>query len=324
MSNAAQTRRLNGVPPSATSAIRALGDAARSQNDAVISIAPEATIEEIVAQVEASSVPRLDLLVPNGTRALQSRVGCKIVARAASDAGIRVTLFTADEQTAEAAHIAELDVVGVRGAILPPTTPTSVPKIASGEEPGGRHQGLEDEGRRSGDSDPTFRRPPPGSRPSTPDSRPPVDDGFLDRLRAFDQAQSSQPPPAGDILPTTEGAVLFDAAGDLGVPRPSSPRQAAWESAFEEMGATMAAEPMAPVDPLGAVPRQPPSIAEPSGHTRAAQPARLRSIAPRLPWRRQSVVSEDEVEPEDPVSRPQLATVRRPGRPLRWPLAILG
>jgi len=43
-----------------------------------------------------------------------------------------------------------------------------------------------------------------------------------------------------------------------------------------------------------------------------------------LPWRRQSVVSEDEVELEDPVSRPQLATVRRSGRSLRWPLAILG
>ena len=229
-----------------------LGETARDGETVLIPVLPAATIDEIIGHLEAARGRSVELLVPNNTRALQSLAGCELVRNAAAERGVRLTLFTADEKTAGAAKVAKIDTVAVGGPITvptgrkaasppqpavpaprpspsPPAKPTPVPE---------RRSPVQDQSRRAAAPPPRMAAsPPPG---------PAEEADFLTGLAAFERQQASRPAGAGETLSSAEGAVLFDAPGDLGVPRGSAPEQNEWAAAFDDMGDTMAAEPMSP------------------------------------------------------------------------------
>ena len=134
---------------------------AGSQTDVLIPVSPDMAIEEIVARVWSLHTPHVELLVPDNTKALQSLAGCETLQQAASSTGIHLTLFTADEQTTEAAGMANLEVIGVGGSILAPTTP--MPEV------GDRGSGVG-----SPEMGDVLRPSSPVTQPLTPAPRPPT------------------------------------------------------------------------------------------------------------------------------------------------------
>lgn len=211
--------------------------------DALLPLLPDATIDEIVAGVRSAGAGHVELLVPNNTRVLQSLAGCELLREAVGASGLSITLFTADEPTITAASRAGLDVIAVGSTILPDKRPATFrAKPLSQLDPPAPPPV------RSSPSEIT--RPvimvaavPPETAVTTPHDEVVVapDDAFLQGLRAFEQDQSPSEVPQGETVETPEGSLLFDAPGDRGVPR--STDHVAWSAAFDEMDATMAAEP---------------------------------------------------------------------------------
>ncbi len=347
--------------PARIPALSKAGDSASS----LLPVKPQATIEEIVAEVQALGSPRVELLVPNNTKALQSLAGCEMLRRSLTAVGIYTTLFTSDEKTAAAARIAKLDVVAVGGAIVAPSDdhprprpsrqiqvpPARLSQLAGSEARTAPRPDIQSrpaplQTRQSGSAAPASGpsqartiprrvspvRPsaegPPQGAPNAGQTLPlptpaPSDDAFLAGLEAFDRAQSIRGPAGGETLPTSEGAVLFDAPGDLGVPRPDAAGQDAWESAFEDMGATMAAEP----GPPGPARRRsaPDTI---GGNGQPPRRAVLGPFAPLLARRPRRaaksafaglLMQRSQRSPEEAVLR-----TRQSRRLLLWPLALLG
>ena len=232
-----------------------LGQTTGNGGTVLIPVLPAATIDEIVANLEPARGRVVELLVPNNTRALQSLAGCELLRNAAAERGIHLTLFTADDQTIAAATRAKVDTVSVGGSIAapsdarppisrPPTVPVApaVPPIRGSAAPPSRPKDARPAPTRGADPAPPARRVAPSSS-AVPQ---PEDDHFLSGLAAFDRQHVGRPAPAGETVRSAEGAVLFDAPGDLGVRRPAGQDQQAWATAFDDMGETMAAEP-APV-----------------------------------------------------------------------------
>jgi hypothetical protein len=339
-----------------TGVFSALGNNAKTT---LLSIGPEATLDEIVGLVQAAGSGEVELLVPNNTEELRSLAGCEKLKRAASAAGVHVTLFTADEQIVGTARIAKLDVVPVGGAISAPppgrprspqakphatvTLPAAGPRSSNSEtaspalpkrETAGASK--KDEGRRMKDQGPSDPL-----QPSTFNHHPSHDgeQEFLAGLAAFERSQTDEKTRAGETLPTDEGAVLFDAPGDLGVPRPRAAARQAWEAAFDDMATTMATE---PAQPVRRVTRRTTGSNQPlpRATSRPDQPSRKRSpreyigsIAPFLTQRerprRERRASKSAAIAAPSAPRRQLRAdkgagrVRGSRRLLFWPLALL-
>lgn len=210
--------------------------------DALLPLLPDATIDEIVAGVRTAGASQVELLVPNNTRVLQSLAGCELLKEAVAAAGLSVTLFTADEATIKAASRAELDVIAVGSSILPDKRPSTFRAKPLGQlerAPAPPVRSTPSEPLRQVANTPMVVTAPGFEEPEQSPVAP--DDAFLQRLRAFEQSQSPPLVAPGETVETAEGSLLFDAPGDRGVPR--SNQRVAWNAAFDDMDATMAAEP---------------------------------------------------------------------------------
>ena len=297
----------------------------------LIPVSPSMTIEEIVAQVRASDARQVELLVPNNTKALQSLAGCELLKQAAAESSVQLTLFTSDEMTAAAADRAKLDIVPVGGAIVgPPERPrpsAPVPRRPDRGAAGREAAPVDEDGRTRSDNGNTPARRPVAPNAGAADRVRAGSGGtdFLTDLQAFDQAQAA-PPAAGVAVPTPEGALLFDAPGDLGVPRAGAEEYDAWAPAFDEMGETMAAEPApqrVPSAPRRAFRRE----VEPVKRTPPASGgspllSTIGSIFPRPRW---PAPPDDGVRTRRPEGNPAepASRTRQSRRLLLWPLAIM-
>lgn len=251
----------------------------------LIPVAPHHTIDEIIDLVQHAGEARVELLVPDGTTALQSIAGVELLRDAARAAGVRVALYTADEQTSRAARIARLEVVNVGSAVAAPQ-PGDKPRRPTGQRravvpPAESSPRTSTQKMRRPDSSaqpplsrlgaagttaaaasippqpavsrgpdtPAGETPPPsagaaGDAATSEPALPASDAEFLSQLAALDQ---SAPPPADKeeeppawLRRSDEGALMFDAEGDVGVPRPAQ-RDPRWQDALGELDSTAGA-----------------------------------------------------------------------------------
>ncbi|HEY0602240.1 MAG TPA: baseplate J/gp47 family protein [Herpetosiphonaceae bacterium] len=278
-----------------------LSQVGREEAPLLIPIQPSSTTEEICALVREAGASRVELLVPDGTRALQSIAGNEMLREAARAANVRVTLFTADEKTTDAARFAKLDVVSVGGTVSAP---------------------------RPGD---TARRPT-GQRPAIQPSLPPIqprtptasqsnvsstplntsDADFLSQLEALDQNSFDEPP---RVQQSSQGALMYDVPGDIGVQRPAQ-NDDEWQAAFGELDSAILNapdedEPLPPPPPRRR--RQRP-VADPD---RPPRPSLLGAILGVLPQRNRRAVDTTDMPEDDgfrmsrPERTPEEAAARR-------------
>ncbi|HEY0734900.1 MAG TPA: baseplate J/gp47 family protein [Herpetosiphonaceae bacterium] len=278
-----------------------LSQVGREEAPLLIPIQPSSTTEEICALVREAGAARVELLVPDGTRALQSIAGNEMLREAARAANVRVTLFTADEKTTDAARFAKLDVVSVGGTVSAP---------------------------RPGD---TARRPT-GQRPAIQPSLPPIqprtpstpqsnisstplntsDADFLSQLEALDQNSFDEPP---RIQQSNQGALMYDVPGDIGVPRPAQ-NDDEWQAAFGELDSAIlnAPEEDEPLPPPPSRRRQQRPVVDPD---RPARPSLLGAILGVLPQRNRRAVDTTDMPEDDgfrmsrPERTPEEAAARR-------------
>lgn len=271
--------------------------------EALLPLLPDATIDEIVAGVRSAGAGQVELLVPNSTRVLQSLAGCELLREAVAASGLSITLFTADEPTITAASRAGLDVIAVGSSILPdkrPATfrakplsrldPPALPPVRSSPTEITRPvRSTSEIGSTAAD---TNQYEVAAVAP---------DDAFLQGLRAFEQGQDSPRVAPGETVETPEGSLLFDAPGDRGVPRSSE--RVAWNAAFDDMDAAMAAEPEPRPAPYRAATAAP---VAPMESRRATE----RRTLPGWPFQRRAAPATRSAETA--VRRLQGGTVRQP------------
>lgn len=234
-----------------------LAQLGRGGDPLLIPVAPGSSIEEIARLVRESGAPRVELLVPDATDALRSVDGARALREAALDSGVRLTIFTADDRIADAAHAANLDVFGVGAKVAAPRRgahPADPPPAAGTErlpaqpplpasEAGMRFELPPSEATSAADDRSPERTDEPAfpEEAATPEQVPEYLEtpaaampgaaadktDFLSRLDAFDHTAAAPEPAGVDASPeqprlgrSNEGALLFDAPGDLGVPRP--------------------------------------------------------------------------------------------------------
>lgn len=268
-----------------------LSQVGREEAPLLIPIQPSSAIEEICALVRDAGAARVELLVPDGTRALQSLAGNEMLREAAKAANVRVTLFTADEKTTDAARFAKLDVVSVGGTVSAP-------------RPG-------DVARRPTSQRPAIQPPLPPVQPgaaATPQSnvssRPlnTSDADFLSQLEALDQSSFDEPP---RVQQSNQGALMYDVPGDIGVQRPAQ-NDDEWQAAFGELDSTILNapdedEPLPPPQPRA---RRQRAVVDPD---RPPRPSLLGAILGVLPQRNRRAVDTTDM-PEDEgfrMSRPE-------------------
>jgi hypothetical protein len=303
-----------------------LGQVGRDEAPLLLPITPNSSIDEINRLVQQAGAARIELLVPDNTSALQSIAGNEALREAAKAAGVRVTIFTADEKTTHAARFAKLDVVSVGGTVAAPR-PGDAARRPTGQRPALR---------------PAAAAPTPQSRPAQPNATsqprpaqpnarptaaaqaaaPDADDEFLSRLDAFDEASTVEPPRART---SEQGALLFDVPGDIGVPRPAQ-NDDEWETFGQPR----------PAIEEQAAPRRTPTQRrlQPIEQQRTPQPSLLSALLGFLPQRRRAVAADaDQALSGDDdglrMARPdrtpeELAARQRQSRSLLlWPLALI-
>jgi hypothetical protein len=281
-----------------------LSQVGREEAPLLIPILPNSSIEEICALVREAGAARVELLVPDGTRALQSIAGNEMLRESAKAAGMRVTLFTADEKTTDAARFAKLDVVSVGGTVAAPR-PGETLRRPTGPRPAIQPQ-----------TPPLTPRPPAteaqASRQSAASSLPPSDADFLSQLEALDEAAVDPP----RLQRSDEGALLYDAPGDIGVPSPAH-NDAEWQAAFGELGTTMAHEPEeAPLPPPRSRRRQQQQPIDELDE-RPPRPSLLGALLGVLPQRSRRRVADDAAASDDgmrmarPERTPEEVAARR-------------
>src|SRR6476469_63069 len=83
---------------------------------ALIPIAPDDSIETIATRIRGEGAAQVQLLVPDGTIALQSLGGFqRLLEKLAAD-HVSLLLISSDEQTLNAARLSQVETVGVQGA----------------------------------------------------------------------------------------------------------------------------------------------------------------------------------------------------------------
>ncbi len=276
-----------------------LNQVGREEAPLLLPIQPSSSIEEICASVRDAGAARVELLVPDGTRALQSIAGNEMLREAAKTAGVRVTLFTADEKTTDAARFAKLDVVSVGGTVAAPR-PGDIPRRPTGQRPAIQPQ-----------TPPLTPRPPTAhslgaapSRQATPDPALNTSDAdFLSQLEALDRSDFDEPP---RVQRSDQGALLYDVAGDIGVPNPAQ-NDAEWQAAFGELDSAIvnAPEDVAPLPPPSRRRRQPAARID-EGRERSPRPSLLGALMGVLPQRSRRIADAPSEEDDGMrMSRPE-------------------
>jgi len=254
-----------------------LGQLDQSGDPLLLPITPGSSVEEIARLVRESGAARVELLVPDKTDALQSAEGACALRDAAVASGVRLTIFTADDRIAQAASEANLDVFGVGAKVAAPR-PRRVERLDA-EAPAQQPARFAAAPVEAVPPAPAAEEPPfepdmhtapelPASEPAAAASMPGAaadDTDFLSRLDAFDHPAAAEGAPeshAAEEQPrlgrSSQGAILFDAPGDLGVPRPTD---YVWPAAaYDQVDAPADDEPA----PLPAATLEAPSDEEPA------------------------------------------------------------
>src|SRR6476469_10894997 len=83
---------------------------------ALIPIAPDDSIESIANRIRGADAAHVQLLVPDGTAALQSLGGFQRLLQKLAADKVSLLLISSDEQTLNAARLSQVETVGVQGA----------------------------------------------------------------------------------------------------------------------------------------------------------------------------------------------------------------
>ena len=83
---------------------------------ALIPIAPDDSIESIANRIRGADAAHVQLLVPDGTAALQSLGGFQRLLQKLAADHVSLLLISSDEQTLNAARLSQVETMGVQGA----------------------------------------------------------------------------------------------------------------------------------------------------------------------------------------------------------------
>jgi hypothetical protein len=91
-----------------------------AEDSALVFIAPDDSVEAIVQKIRGTGNGSIELLVPDGTPALQALGGFARLRQSLERDHISLLVISSDEKTLNAARLNQLDTVGVQGARVPP------------------------------------------------------------------------------------------------------------------------------------------------------------------------------------------------------------
>src|SRR5688572_29488476 len=83
---------------------------------ALVPISPDDSIESIATQIRGEGATHVQLLVPDGTAALQSLGGFQRLLQKLAADHVSLLLISSDEQTLNAARLSQVETLGVQGA----------------------------------------------------------------------------------------------------------------------------------------------------------------------------------------------------------------
>jgi hypothetical protein len=83
---------------------------------ALVPVAPDDSIESIATRIRGAGAAHVQLLVPDGTAALQSLGGFQRLLQKLAADRVSLLLISSDEQTLNAARLSQIETVGVQGA----------------------------------------------------------------------------------------------------------------------------------------------------------------------------------------------------------------
>ena len=114
----------------------------------LVAVPPTSSLRKIIALMKKAGAHSVALLVPNGTKALQTLGGVTQLHDAAERAGVQLMLYAADQAIVQAARQAGVALIEAQGPIAPPRTswkrylsspknitcpqPADVPSVAHG------------------------------------------------------------------------------------------------------------------------------------------------------------------------------------------------
>src|SRR4051812_14537297 len=83
---------------------------------ALVPISSDDSIESIASRIRGEGATHVQLLVPDGTAALQSLGGFQRLLQKLAADNVSLLLISSDEQTLNAARLSQIETVGVQGA----------------------------------------------------------------------------------------------------------------------------------------------------------------------------------------------------------------
>ncbi len=93
-----------------------------AEQTALVMLAPDDSIDTIIQQVKNTGATHVDLLMPDGAPALQSRKSCDKLRETAYRSGIELTFYTADPKIVKAAQTCQIMVVELDETALQPAS----------------------------------------------------------------------------------------------------------------------------------------------------------------------------------------------------------
>lgn len=324
---------------SSTGPVPSLSQLGREEEPLLLPIPPNSTIDDITRLVREAGANRIELLVPDGTTALQSIAGNEALREATKAAGVRVTLYTSDEKTTHAARFAKMDVVGIGGGSVAAPRPGNQPRRPTGQQRAVQPQVPPVTPRapqppQGASTQAAAPQPPRGQTPAQGGQRggasntaPSEDAALLQRLDTWEQAPQAQAPePPARVRQSDEGALLYDVSGDIGVPRPAD-NDTEWNTFAQAAGRRPVADDQA-FDIVQEQPRrQRRTTAADDTAPRAPRPSLLGALFGFMPQRsvRRPAAPDAAVEDDSGLrmSRPErtpeeAAARRRQSRSLTW------
>lgn len=94
-----------------------------SEDSVTVMVLPDDDTETILGKVRTAGAQKVSLIVPPGTRALQTLGGFTMLRKACDITGIEVTVYSTDEKTADMAKVCRFDVVRLETEVRPREAP---------------------------------------------------------------------------------------------------------------------------------------------------------------------------------------------------------
>lgn len=99
-----------------------------NKSTAVVTVAPDESIDTIIKNIKNAKAERITLLVPDGSAALQSRKSCLKMREVLDPEGVDVVLFTTDEAVIRAAEKCQMVVIEIDPSALHPMASSPPPR----------------------------------------------------------------------------------------------------------------------------------------------------------------------------------------------------